>query len=208
MVMELAQNGDLFDVVAKAGRFSENTARYFFKQIIEGLDNLHFEHSMCHLDMKLENILVDDQFNAKITDFGFVRPTHSCNSQNYVGTKGYQSPEIVNKREFDGKSADVFALGVILFSMVFGAKPFVEASAKDNLYRPIANNNFDNFWKFHCKHMASKEKFVSNDLKDLIMQMLQSDQVQRISLNDIFGHSWLKCPIITKEEVVEELSGK
>jgi serine/threonine protein kinase len=44
MVMDLAQNGDLFDVVAKAGSLSESTARHFFKQILDGLDNLHFEH--------------------------------------------------------------------------------------------------------------------------------------------------------------------
>ena len=77
MVMEIAANGDLFEVLAKAGRFSENTARYFFKQIVMGLDHLHFHHSMCHLDMKLENILVDADYNVKICDFGFVKSISS-----------------------------------------------------------------------------------------------------------------------------------
>ena len=73
MVMEIAENGDLFEVLKKAGRFSENTARHFFKQIVCGLDHLHFHHSMCHLDMKLENVLIDADYNAKISDFGFVK---------------------------------------------------------------------------------------------------------------------------------------
>ena len=132
MVMELAQNGDLFDVVAGVGRLSENTARHFFKQIVEGLDHLHFEHYMCHLDLKLENILVDEEYNAKITDFGFVKEIQALNnSRQFVGTKGYQCPQIVDKKAFDGESADVFALGVVLFSMVFGKKPFHKASSCD-----------------------------------------------------------------------------
>ena len=101
LVMELAPAGDLFDVLLKCRRFSEPTARHFFKQIVEGLDYLHFEHSLCHLDIKLENILVDENFNVKITDFGFAKevfgPLH------YGGTKGYQSPEIVKRKAgFDG----------------------------------------------------------------------------------------------------------
>lgn len=78
----------------------------------------------------------------------------------------------MNKKAIDGESADVFALGVVLFCMVFGKKPFNEASKSDKLFHPVFVNNFDAFWRFHCKHMAGKKSFVSNDLKDLIMSML------------------------------------
>lgn len=54
-----------------------------------------------------------------------------------MGTKGYQCPEIVNKVSFDGESADIFALGVMLFCMVFGKRPFNTAHSKDNYYRAI-----------------------------------------------------------------------
>jgi len=94
--------------------------------------------------MKLENILVDDQYNVKITDFGFARQIDSLNnSQFHGGTKGYKCPELVSKKAIDGQSADVFALGVILFSMIFGHKPFAEASLHDKHYRYVAANKFD-----------------------------------------------------------------
>ena len=97
----------------------------------------------------------------------------------------------MSKKAIDGQSADVFALGVILFSMIFGQKPFYEASLNDKHYNYIAENQCDEFWNIHQKSMADKNKFISHELKDLIMSMLQYDQVRRISVTDIFGHPWL-----------------
>ena len=70
LVLELAMNGELFDFVALSGRFSEKTARYFFKQLIAGLEYIH-SRGYAHRDLKPENIFLDEHFNLKIADFGF-----------------------------------------------------------------------------------------------------------------------------------------
>jgi serine/threonine protein kinase len=73
IVLELATGGELFDYVATTGRFSETIARFYFKQLIEGLDYVH-QKGVTHRDLKPENLLFDENFNLKIADFGFAAP--------------------------------------------------------------------------------------------------------------------------------------
>lgn len=70
LVLELAVGGELFDYVALAGKFPENIARYYFKQLISGLNYIH-AMGYAHRDLKPENIFLDEEFNLKIADFGF-----------------------------------------------------------------------------------------------------------------------------------------
>ncbi len=69
-VLELAQGGTLFDYVYYTGGFSEAECRYFFRQMIDGLEACHNE-GVTHRDLKPENILLDENFNIKIADFGW-----------------------------------------------------------------------------------------------------------------------------------------
>jgi serine/threonine protein kinase len=68
--MELASNGELFDIIAPVGGFSENIARYYFKSFLESLAYLH-DNGICHRDLKPENLLLTDDWKLKIADFGF-----------------------------------------------------------------------------------------------------------------------------------------
>lgn len=70
LVLELAESGELFDFVALSGKFSESVARYYFRQLIDGLGYIHSQ-GFAHRDLKPENIFLDDKFNLKIADFGF-----------------------------------------------------------------------------------------------------------------------------------------
>lgn len=74
MALELCQGGELFDFIAQTGRFEEPVARYYFKQLLDGLEYLH-NNGISHRDLKPENVLLDDQFNLKIADFGFASAT-------------------------------------------------------------------------------------------------------------------------------------
>ncbi|GAA0173336.1 non-receptor serine/threonine protein kinase [Lithospermum erythrorhizon] len=128
IVMEYAAGGELFDRIKAAGRFSEDEARYFFQQIICGVA---FCHSMqiCHRDLKLENILLDGNPAGgpliKICDFGYSKSSvlHSVPNST-VGTPGYMAPEVLSRRSYDGKIADVWSCGVSLYIMLVGAYPF------------------------------------------------------------------------------------
>ena len=70
LVLELAVGGELFDFVALGARFSEPTARYYFKQLMYGICHIH-NSGFSHRDLKPENLFLDENFNLKIADFGF-----------------------------------------------------------------------------------------------------------------------------------------
>jgi len=105
-------------------RLSENEARGLFRQILEGVSYCH-KHEIAHRDIKLENILLDNRGIIKIIDFGF--STCIPNDQKlklFCGTPSYMSPEIVSKKEYCGPPADVWALGILLYSCLTGVFPF------------------------------------------------------------------------------------
>lgn len=90
--MEYCSNGDLFDFVKKNGKLSEGLAKNLFHQLLDSLDFLHNQIGVAHLDLKLENILISDNFQAKLCDFGFYEELKSKVSKNR-GTHGYRAPE-------------------------------------------------------------------------------------------------------------------
>nr|CAD1836849.1 unnamed protein product [Ananas comosus var. bracteatus] len=108
IVMEYAAGGELFDRICTAGRFSEDEARYFFQQLICGVSYCHFMQ-ICHRDLKLENTLLDGNPapRLKICDFGYSKSSllHS-RPKSTVGTPAYIAPEVLQRREYDGKDPD------------------------------------------------------------------------------------------------------
>jgi serine/threonine protein kinase len=105
IVLELASGGELFDFVASTGAFSELVARYFFRQLIEGLDSVH-RKGITHRDLKPENLLYDKNFNLKIADFGFAAPLAGRDGSHWLstmlGTFGYMAPEIIMRLPYNG----------------------------------------------------------------------------------------------------------
>lgn len=115
---------DLFVILSKTGRLQENIARYYLKQIVEGLSEIH-NRGFAHRNLKPKNLLIDasDNFSLKIADFVFASSLTE-NSKTFVGTIDYMSPEIHLKMQHQPGKADVFAVGVILFNMITGQAPF------------------------------------------------------------------------------------
>ncbi|ONI36174.1 hypothetical protein PRUPE_1G573300 [Prunus persica] len=105
IVMEYAAGGELFERICNAGRFSEDEARYFFQQLISGVSYCH-SLQICHRDLKLENTLLDGSPapRLKICDFGYSKSSllHS-RPKSTVGTPAYIAPEVLSRREYDGK---------------------------------------------------------------------------------------------------------
>ncbi|MBA0612815.1 hypothetical protein Godav_013366 [Gossypium davidsonii] len=105
IVMEYAAGGELFERICSAGRFSEDEARFFFQQLISGVSYCH-SMEICHRDLKLENTLLDGSTapRVKICDFGYSKSSvlHS-QPKSTVGTPAYIAPEVLSKKEYDGK---------------------------------------------------------------------------------------------------------
>lgn len=157
---ELATKGDFFDFIASTGGLQEKTARFVMRQVFEAVNYMH-EQGIANRDLKLENFLLDENFQIKLIDFGFCAPT--AGKQSYLngllstkcGTKNYMAPEIQLGQKYVGTQVDMFSLGVILFIIVTGKPPFVEAVKNDKFYNLIRFGKFEIFWRAHTKFNLS-----------------------------------------------------
>ena len=115
-----AYQADLFVVLSKTGRLPEPIARYYLKQLVDGLQAIQ-DKGFAHRNLKPKNLYIDagDNFNLKIADFVFASHLNES-SKTFVGTIDYMSPEIHLKLPHEPGKADVFAVGVILFNMITG----------------------------------------------------------------------------------------
>jgi len=206
-VLELAPNSTLCEFILSTGRFSERTSRYFFRQMLQGLEYLHSK-GWCHKDVKPENFLLDADFNVKLCDFGFsetkIGPRGDYLQMNFAGTTQYQAPEILRRQPHDGESADVFALGVCLFALVKAGHPFSRASEKDAWYEMLLKGRADEFWKRHSNVQTNPIKF-SLEFMDLFTQVVAPDPKLRPTVSKIKQHAWYCLEVPSQQEVVLEM---
>jgi serine/threonine protein kinase len=211
IVLELATGGELFDYVATTGRFSEPIARFYFHQLMNGLEYVH-NKGIAHRDLKPENVLYDQYFNLKIADFGFAAPVEGRDGSGYsktkLGTESYMAPEIHMRKPYSGPSVDLFASAIILFITFTQHPPFTKAVPEDPFYRLLCANRADLFWKAHSKNKPNGADFFTDDFKNLITAMLQFDPTQRISLAEVKAHPWYNGPVATLEDIQREFAAR
>ncbi|MFM7855017.1 MAG: protein kinase domain-containing protein [Flammeovirgaceae bacterium] len=134
--------------------------------------------------------MLDDQFNIRIADFGFAASLKGLNGDGFLkspkGSKGYRAPEIEAEKAYRGNDVDVFALGVILFNLLSGSRPFELAIQFDTCYQKIAVNRYDIFWEYF-----ERKRIYPEDFKDLINNMLQLEPKSRLSIAEIVAHPWM-----------------
>jgi BR serine/threonine kinase len=117
IVLEYASKGELFDYLVERASLDESSTRDFLRQIIYGLEYLH-SLGICHRDIKPENILLDANLNVKIADFGFARFVKSSIADTSCGSPHYAAPEIVKGGPYNGKAADVWSCGVVVYALI------------------------------------------------------------------------------------------
>ncbi|KAL6652909.1 hypothetical protein ACP70R_011834 [Stipagrostis hirtigluma subsp. patula] len=185
IVMEYAAGGELFDRICNAGRFSEDEARYFFQQLICGVSYCHFMQ-ICHRDLKLENTLLDGSPapRLKICDFGYSKSSllHS-KPKSTVGTPAYIAPEVLSRREYDGKTADVWSCGVTLYVMLVGAYPFEDPDDPKNFRKTIGRI-------MSIQYKIPEYVHVSQDCKELLSRIFVANPAKRITIREIRNHPW------------------
>ena len=111
----------------------EDAGRFFLWQLIESVEYMH-TRKVVHRDLKLENILIDEQLNLKLADFGFACYKSIDSLKSYRGTMTYMAPEIKEGKVYKGSQIDMFSIGVILFIIVQGIFPFKEAQKEEYFY--------------------------------------------------------------------------
>ncbi|KAL1021610.1 hypothetical protein UPYG_G00015520 [Umbra pygmaea] len=128
IVMEYASSGELYDYVHERRRLPETEARDIFRQITSAMHYCH-KNGVVHRDLKLENILLDQDLNVKLADFGLSNHfKRNSLLQTYCGSPLYASPEIVRGLPYRGPEVDCWAMGVLLYALVYGSMPFDRAS--------------------------------------------------------------------------------
>ncbi|CAI2362329.1 unnamed protein product [Moneuplotes crassus] len=201
MALELAHEGDLFDYILQTNPFSEELVRYYLHQMVEAFDYMN-QKGITHRDLKPENLLFDSEFNIKVSDFGWA--SRQARNTSNAGTLNYMAPEIKMQETYSPYPADIFSLGILLFTMVAKHPPFSMPDTQDKYYKVLVSNRSDLFWKYHTKRKPSGLDYFSESFRDLITQMLQLDPVTRPSLAEIKSHEWFNLPIPSKQEVKEE----
>ena len=202
LILEYAEKKDLTRYISQNlmnNGFSKPHAQLLFSKILKAIKAIH-ESGVCHRDIKTDNILLDNEFNPKICDFGF--STYINNTAKIMcGTYPYAAPEILIIQKdapkyavsrkyikgFDGDIADVFALGVTLFNIVAGKRCFDLPTKLDKSYKYIINHDYDKFWK-----LKNIEPEPSDEFKDLFVKMVDTDPEKRIKINEIENCKWLK----------------
>ena len=173
IVLEYAENGELFDYLIARRSLPLEEGMRLFRQIIYGVDFLH-NNSICHRDLKPENILLDQNNNVKIADFGFARWLKNSTTATACGSPHYAAPEVVKGIPYNGKKADIWSCGVILYALLAGRLPFNEPCFRD-LITKIKNGIY-------------RMPDFPADVKDLVARMLTVDPEKRITIEQIKHH--------------------
>jgi 5'-AMP-activated protein kinase catalytic alpha subunit len=182
IVMEYLPGGELYDLIINKGKFSEEDSRLIFQQLICALDYCH-HHGVAHRDIKPENILLDEQNNIKLGDFGLSNYFHDGAFLNTkCGSLNYAAPELLEGKKYCGPEIDVWSSGVVLYVLVTGCLPFDENQVA-TLTLKIKNADY------------SVPLSVSLICKDLISRMLNPDPLHRITVGQIRHHPWFNTKL-------------
>ncbi|RWA08263.1 hypothetical protein EKO27_g6827 [Xylaria grammica] len=176
MVLEYA-GGELFDYIVSRGKLEEQKARRFFQQMICAVEYCH-RHKVVHRDLKPENLLLDDNLNVKIADFGLSNIMTDGNFlKTSCGSPNYAAPEVISGKLYAGPEVDVWSCGVILYVLLVGRLPFDDDHIP-SLFAKIQRGVF------------TIPHWINPETADLIRKMLQTNPVQRATIEDIRQDPW------------------
>uniref|UniRef100_A0A3Q3LEH5 Calcium/calmodulin-dependent protein kinase kinase 2-like n=1 Tax=Mastacembelus armatus TaxID=205130 RepID=A0A3Q3LEH5_9TELE len=163
--------------------FSEDQARFYFQDLLRGIEYLHYQR-IIHRDIKPSNLLVGEDGHIKIADFGVSNQFEGADAllTSTVGTPAFLAPEAVSetRKNFSGKALDVWAMGVTLYCFVFGACPFMDDRIL-SLHQKIKTQPVE----------LPEHADISDDLKDLLLRMLDKNPENRITVPQIKVHPWV-----------------
>jgi len=179
LIMEYASGGELFDYIVANGRVQEPEACRFFHQIIAGVEKIHATN-VVHRDLKPENLMLDDNHNIKIVDFGLSNVFRDGQLlKTACGSPCYAAPEMIAGHSYVPSLCDLWSCGVILFALVCGYLPFEDQNTA-TLYKKILAADY------------KPPKFISSAVKGLIAGLLTTDPTRRVIIPMVREHEWYR----------------
>ncbi|KAI1887668.1 hypothetical protein AGOR_G00192680 [Albula goreensis] len=180
MVLEYCPGGELFDYIIAKDRLSEEETRVFFRQIVSAMAYVHSQ-GYAHRDLKPENLLIDENHNLKLIDFGLcAKPKGGLGYElkTCCGSPAYAAPELIQGKAYIGSEADVWSMGVLLFALLCGYLPFDDDNCMV-LYRKITRGVYDN------------PRWLSPGSILLLNQMMQVEPKRRLTVRQLLDHPWV-----------------
>ena len=188
-VVDYAEKGDLCPYICINGGLGEYYGKILFKKILEGIQFCH-SYNVCHLDIKIPNILLDEKFNPIIIDFGLSKSISDNGKLKYYsgknGTQPNMCPQMLEEgKTYNGIDADIFSLGTLLFCLVLGKN---YTSELKDAYNYIKAKNYDLFWE-----TITQKDELSNEFKNLFVKMVAYNPEERPRIEKILSDEpWLK----------------
>ncbi|KAF3769860.1 hypothetical protein M406DRAFT_86676 [Cryphonectria parasitica EP155] len=164
---------DLFDYIELRSNMEEDECRSIFVQVARAIHHLHIKAKVVHRDIKDENVVLDGEGHVKLIDFGSAAYIKSGPFDVFVGTIDYAAPEVLAGKPYNGKEQDVWALGILLYTIIYKENPFysIDEIMDRDLRVPYT---------------------ISDESIDLIRCMLNRDVAQRYDINQVLDHPWCK----------------
>jgi polo-like kinase 1 len=180
ILLEICTNSTMMELVKKRKKLSEPEARYYTLQMIDALRYLH-RHNVIHRDMKLGNLFLNKDMEIRVGDLGLSAKLNdqSERKKTICGTPNYIAPEIIAGKSHSFE-VDVWSLGVIMFTMLFGKPPFETKDVKST-YRKIRHGDYS--FPSHSAH-------VSKEARSLVASILQLNPEKRPTLDEMLCHEW------------------
>lgn len=178
IVMEYASGGELFDYISNHPSITEQEIRRLFRQILSAIYYCHL-NNIIHRDLKLENLLLDENDNIKIIDFGFGNVFgHSIHLNTFCGSPYYAAPEMISGRPYHGPEVDVWSLGVVLYVLFAKRLPFEDLNTI-SLYQKITTGDF------------TFPLSIPEGCQYLIINMLSPNPNSRYTMHQVLTHPWV-----------------
>ncbi|CCK70353.1 polo kinase CDC5 KNAG_0E00850 [Huiozyma naganishii CBS 8797] len=197
ILLEICPNGSLMELLKKRRTVTEPEVRYFMTQICGAIKYMH-SRRVIHRDLKLGNIFFDKNYNLKIGDFGLAAVLANDRERKYTvcGTPNYIAPEVLmGKHSGHSYEVDIWSIGVMIYALLIGKPPF-QSKDVNMIYERIKNRDF----------AFPKDKYISNEAKTLIHDILSTDPLERPSIEEIIDYVWFRgiFPSCTLSTVMSE----
>ncbi|KAK3017630.1 hypothetical protein RJ639_003656 [Escallonia herrerae] len=189
-IMEYVKGGELFAKVATS-KLKEDVSRKYFQQLISAVDFCH-SRGVSHRDLKPENLLLDENGDLKISDFGLSSLPEQLRNDGLLhtqcGTPAYVAPEVLRKKGYDGAKADIWSCGVILYVLLAGFLPFQDENMM-SMYRKV------------CKAEYEFPSWFSIESRRLVSKLLVADPEKRITIPAITRVPWFQKGFVRPDAV-------
>jgi serine/threonine protein kinase len=183
LVMEFCERGELYHFIGNYRLINPQVVARIFREITEAIYFIH-SRDIVHRDLKPENILLDTDMRPRLADFGLCHTNaHQRLLKTPCGSPVYACPEILAQIEYDGKAADIWSLGIVLYAMVVGELPW-RAGDINEIFTEIQEED------------VQIPSHLDEAVQELLRKMLSRNPADRPPADQILRHPWLAQTVV------------